>query len=101
MAVFRPNLRGARRDGAASGPHTPAGGLQAGLARGKPASYEARVILRADLFRFAGALAAALIAVGCLPKIGDHCTTSLDCSQTGQRLCDTTQPDGYCTVFNC
>src|SRR6185503_2465887 len=35
------------------------------------------------------------------PKIGDHCTTSLDCSQTGQRLCDTTQPDGYCTVFNC
>lgn len=49
----------------------------------------------------AGALAIALFAAGCLPKIGDKCTSSLDCSQTGQRLCDTTQPDGYCTVFNC
>lgn len=39
--------------------------------------------------------------MGCLPKIGDPCSTSLDCSQQGERLCDPTQPDGYCTVFNC
>jgi uncharacterized membrane protein YgcG len=41
------------------------------------------------------------VAAGCTPKIGDKCTVSTDCSQLGDRLCDTTQPDGYCTVFNC
>jgi hypothetical protein len=25
----------------------------------------------------------------------------VDCSQLGDRLCDTTQPGGYCTIFNC
>ncbi len=38
---------------------------------------------------------------GCKPKIGDECTVSTDCSSTGDRLCDTTQPAGYCTIFNC
>ena len=39
--------------------------------------------------------------VGCKPEIGDECTVSTDCSATGDRLCDTTQPGGYCTIFNC
>jgi hypothetical protein len=39
--------------------------------------------------------------LGCVPEIGDPCNTSLDCSQQGDRLCDTTQPGGYCTIFNC
>ena len=26
---------------------------------------------------------------------------STDCSTRGDRLCDTSQPDGYCTQFNC
>jgi hypothetical protein len=39
--------------------------------------------------------------MGCTPEIGDPCTTSLDCSQLGDRLCDTSQPEGYCTIFNC
>jgi hypothetical protein len=39
--------------------------------------------------------------VGCTPSIGDSCVTSIDCSQQGERLCDTSQPDGYCTVFDC
>jgi hypothetical protein len=39
--------------------------------------------------------------IGCKPSIGDDCTVSSDCSVTGDRLCDTTQPGGYCTVFNC
>jgi hypothetical protein len=43
----------------------------------------------------------AALAFGCSPKIGNDCRTSLDCSQTGDRLCDVTQPGGYCTVFNC
>lgn len=38
---------------------------------------------------------------GCKPKIGEDCATSIDCSISGDRLCDVTQPGGYCTVFNC
>jgi len=47
------------------------------------------------------ALALAALLLGCTPKIGNSCTLSTDCSQLGDRLCDTTQPNGYCTVFNC
>ena len=39
--------------------------------------------------------------LGCKPKIGEDCATSVDCSISGDRLCDVTQPGGYCTVFNC
>lgn len=38
---------------------------------------------------------------GCTPSIGDKCVLSTDCSTRGDRLCDTSQPDGYCTEFNC
>jgi len=42
------------------------------------------------------------LALGaCKPGIGDACTTSTDCSQSGDRLCDISQPNGYCTIFNC
>ncbi len=43
----------------------------------------------------------AAVLLGCPPKIGKKCTLSTDCSQLGDRLCDTTQPEGYCTIFNC
>lgn len=46
------------------------------------------------------ALVAALLG-GCRPEVGDSCKLSTDCSITGDRLCDTSQPDGYCTIFNC
>ncbi len=48
-------------------------------------------------------LVAALVGVvaGCKPSIGDKCVLSTDCSTQGDRLCDTSQPDGYCTEFNC
>lgn len=52
-------------------------------------------------FRSAALAMPLVFAVGCNPKIGDACTVSTDCSQQGDRLCDATQPDGYCTVFNC
>jgi hypothetical protein len=39
--------------------------------------------------------------LGCQPSIGDHCVQSTDCSTTGDRLCDTSQPNGACTIFNC
>lgn len=41
------------------------------------------------------------ILCGCLPKIGDDCDTDQDCSQQLDRLCDTTQPGGYCTIADC
>jgi hypothetical protein len=47
------------------------------------------------------AVAFAALTIGCGPKIGDACSSFTDCSQQGDRLCDTTQPGGYCTVFNC
>jgi hypothetical protein len=37
----------------------------------------------------------------CAPAIGDECKTSLDCSSQGSRLCDRTQPRGYCTLRGC
>jgi hypothetical protein len=43
----------------------------------------------------------AAAAIGCKPEIGDSCKLSTDCSIQGDRLCDTSQPDGYCTIFNC
>ena len=46
-------------------------------------------------------LLAGIAATGCKPEIGDKCSISTDCSVQGDRLCDVTQPAGYCTVFNC
>ena len=47
------------------------------------------------------AIAAAATALGCAPSIGDRCNISTDCSIQGNRLCDTSQPGGYCTVGAC
>lgn len=58
------------------------------------------IFLRFARFPSAGLLALSL-AVGCLPKIGDDCVVNNDCSQQQDRLCDTTQPGGYCTMANC
>lgn len=41
------------------------------------------------------------LAVGCKHKIGDSCTTGLDCDPEGRRTCDIAQPGGYCTVDGC
>jgi hypothetical protein len=49
-----------------------------------------------------GAMSIALCAfTACAPEIGDECKTSLDCSSQGSRLCDRTQPHGYCTLRGC
>jgi hypothetical protein len=56
------------------------------------------------MYRLGGlsSLALSLSAMtACTPEIGDDCSTSTDCSINGDRLCDTTQTGGYCTVFNC
>jgi hypothetical protein len=43
----------------------------------------------------------ALAFGACAPEIGDDCKTALDCSSQGSRLCDRTQPGGYCTIKGC
>lgn len=57
--------------------------------------------LIAGRWSLAAACALGALGVGCTPSIGDPCVTSLDCSQLGDRLCDGSQPEGYCTIFNC
>ncbi len=47
------------------------------------------------------ALLAAVVATGCAPVIGDSCSTSVNCSVNGDRICDNAQPNGYCTIQGC
>lgn len=47
------------------------------------------------------ALLAALAAAGCGKQIGDNCQTASDCNPNGGRICDLSQPGGYCTVLGC
>lgn len=51
--------------------------------------------------RFSFVFAFAALFVGCAPEIGDSCKSSIDCSVQGDRICDETLPNGYCTVLNC
>ncbi|HKP58285.1 MAG TPA: hypothetical protein VJV78_16270 [Polyangiales bacterium] len=46
-------------------------------------------------------LVAGPLLPACSPEIGDSCGTALDCSASGTRLCDDTQPGGYCTLEGC
>jgi len=46
-------------------------------------------------------LLAAWVLWSCQPEIGDSCANASDCSQQGERTCDTTLPGGYCTKFGC
>ena len=58
--------------------------------------------LRLSFFAHSALCALAFAGLaGCAPKIGDSCVQSTDCSIQGDRLCDTSEPNGYCTVFNC
>ena len=44
----------------------------------------------------------ALLAGGaCSKQIGDDCSTSADCDPNGHRVCDLSQPGGYCTILGC
>jgi hypothetical protein len=52
-------------------------------------------------FRLVLVLGSLMAGFGCKPKIGEDCASSVDCSISADRICDVTQPGGYCTVFNC
>jgi hypothetical protein len=45
--------------------------------------------------------AAAPQLVACSSSIGDGCSLSSDCSSSGDRICDTNSPGGYCTILGC
>jgi hypothetical protein len=42
-----------------------------------------------------------LLAPACGKSIGDGCRTNIDCASDGTRICDLSQPGGYCTVDGC
>jgi hypothetical protein len=46
-------------------------------------------------------VAACLFMGACAPQLGDGCSTATECSATGDRYCDRSQPGGYCTIVNC
>ena len=46
-------------------------------------------------------LALVLVAAGCGKEIGDACIVSSDCSPNGDRQCDISQKEGYCTIQGC
>ncbi len=44
-------------------------------------------------------LAFLVLPAGCGREIGDDCGTNVDCGSG--RICDLSQPDGYCTISPC
>ena len=44
---------------------------------------------------------ALILLVACSPEIGDPCSTSIDCSANGDRICDLAAPGGYCSLQEC
>ena len=62
-----------------------------------------RVVHTSRFFAIAGLLAALALAgaSGCAAEIGDSCQTNVECSPNGDRICDTAQAGGYCTVQGC
>jgi len=49
----------------------------------------------------AAALLCAQGLAACKSKVGDGCKSNTDCSPDGDRICDPSQPGGYCTIPDC
>ncbi|MGN6109060.1 MAG: hypothetical protein ACTHU0_28400 [Kofleriaceae bacterium] len=56
--------------------------------------------MRSSVFLVATAAMAAMLA-GCGKEIGDKCIVSSDCDPNGQRQCDLSSKEGYCTIRGC
>jgi hypothetical protein len=56
-------------------------------------------VMRKSVISVAWALALALTACG--SEIGDSCVISSDCDPNGERFCDSTSKEGYCTIQGC
>src|SRR6185437_1220223 len=46
-------------------------------------------------------VALASLAAGCGYQIGQSCIVDTDCSADGTRVCDNSEPNGYCTILGC
>ncbi len=46
-------------------------------------------------------LVLALVSAACGKEIGDECVVSSDCSPNGDRQCDVSSRQGYCTIQGC
>jgi hypothetical protein len=57
-------------------------------------------MIRQLILVLATLLPAALVAA-CGDKVGDSCSFASDCASDGSRICDSSQPEGYCTVLGC
>ncbi len=59
----------------------------------------------APILRRAGQLALMVTclftASACAPKLGDGCERDTECSVNRDRICDRSQPGGYCTLADC
>ena len=42
-----------------------------------------------------------ILSFGCGDKIGDSCSSNVDCADDGSRICDLSSPGGYCTIEGC
>jgi hypothetical protein len=51
--------------------------------------------------QLAVAVVAALALAGCGSEIGDSCSIASDCSPDGDRACDVSSVEGYCTIQGC
>lgn len=67
------------------------------MARPKAIDYPPRLMMR----RISTLLVAIALLFGCSREIGDSCETSVDCDVQNKRICDLTQPGGYCTLRGC
>jgi hypothetical protein len=53
------------------------------------------------LMRYFVLIALASLAAGCGYQIGQSCVVDTDCSADGSRVCDISEPSGYCTILGC
>jgi hypothetical protein len=53
------------------------------------------------LLVLATVIGALLVGGACSKQIGDECSTGADCDPNGHRVCDLSQPGGYCTILGC
>ncbi len=57
--------------------------------------------MKSGILLFVALAATAFVAGACSKKIGDDCKINPDCDPEGDRLCDLSQPGGYCTIDGC
>ena len=51
--------------------------------------------------RLLAAASLCALFLACQAEVGDSCNDNVDCSPDGDRICDLSQPGGYCTIPDC